>query len=104
MVRLEAIEKNMADLPSNTETTPLGTERRLIEQARREARAEPKEPLPQSIGPYAIIQFPREMLESLVRLSEYWDAAEPGKGYAEKAAEWRALNAPRTPPAQTPSE
>jgi len=23
-------------------------------------------------------------------LCESWDAAEPGKGYAEKAAEWRA--------------
>ena len=31
----------------------------------------------------------KEMLERLVRLYESWDAAEPGKGYAEKAAQWR---------------
>jgi serine/threonine protein kinase len=29
-------------------------------------------------------------LERLVRFYESWDIAEPGKGYAEKAAEWRA--------------
>ena len=29
-------------------------------------------------------------LEALVELYESWDTAEPGKGYAEKAAEWRA--------------
>ena len=27
----------------------------------------------------------------LIRLYESWDAAEPGKGYAEKAAEYRAM-------------
>lgn len=32
----------------------------------------------------------KEMLDRFVRLYESWDAAEPGKGYAEKAAEWRA--------------
>jgi len=26
----------------------------------------------------------------VVALYESWDAAEPGKGYAEKAAQWRA--------------
>jgi hypothetical protein len=26
----------------------------------------------------------------MVELYDSWDAAEPGKGYAEKAAEWRA--------------
>jgi tetratricopeptide (TPR) repeat protein len=32
----------------------------------------------------------QEALERIVRLFESWDAAEPGKGYAEKAAQWRA--------------
>jgi serine/threonine protein kinase/tetratricopeptide (TPR) repeat protein len=31
----------------------------------------------------------REALHRIVRLYESWDAAEPGKSYAEKAAEWR---------------
>ena len=31
----------------------------------------------------------RELLNRLAILYESWDAAEPGKGYAEKAAEWR---------------
>ena len=30
------------------------------------------------------------MIRYLVDLYESWDAAEPGKGYADKAAEWRA--------------
>ena len=30
------------------------------------------------------------MVERLIGLYDSWDAAEPGKGYAEKAAEWRA--------------
>ncbi len=34
-------------------------------------------------------QDKREMLERLVRLYDSWDAAEPGKGYAQKAAAWR---------------
>lgn len=43
--------------PANDETTPLDAERRLINEARREARRyEPKEHLPKSIGPYEIIQ------------------------------------------------
>ena len=29
-------------------------------------------------------------IEQLIALYESWIAAEPGKGYAEKAAEWRA--------------
>ena len=33
----------------------------------------------------------RTMLERLVRLYESWDSAEPGKGFAEKAAEYREL-------------
>ena len=28
--------------------------------------------------------------DRLVQLYEAWDTAEPGKGYADKAAEWRA--------------
>ncbi len=32
----------------------------------------------------------REARERIVKLYEAWDAAEPGKGYAEIAAEWRA--------------
>jgi len=31
----------------------------------------------------------KAMLERFVRLYESWHAAEPGKGYAEKAAQWR---------------
>ena len=31
-----------------------------------------------------------EALERIIKFYEAWDAAEPGKGYAEKAAEWRA--------------
>ncbi len=30
-----------------------------------------------------------EALQYIINLYEAWDAAEPGKGYAEKAAEWR---------------
>ena len=33
----------------------------------------------------------REALERVVKLYESWHAAEPGKGYAEKAAEWRTV-------------
>ena len=32
----------------------------------------------------------RRALPRIVKLYESWHAAEPGKGYAEKAAEWRA--------------
>jgi serine/threonine protein kinase/tetratricopeptide (TPR) repeat protein len=32
----------------------------------------------------------RRALERIVRLYDSWDAAAPGKGYAEKAAEWQA--------------
>jgi len=32
----------------------------------------------------------KESLERLIKLYESWHAAEPGKGHAEKAAEWRA--------------
>lgn len=32
---------------------------------------------------------PREALERVVNLYESWEAAEPGKGYAEKAAKYR---------------
>jgi hypothetical protein len=31
-----------------------------------------------------------DVINRLVALYEAWDAAEPGKGYVEKAAEWRA--------------
>jgi tetratricopeptide (TPR) repeat protein len=45
-------------------------------------------------------------VERLVALYESWDAAEPGKGYAEKAAEWRtrleATQTPKGPNAETP--
>jgi len=34
-------------------------------------------------------QRQRELVEQIVKLYVSWDAAEPGKGYAEKAAEWR---------------
>ncbi len=32
----------------------------------------------------------RKLVETIVKLHDSWDAAEPGKGYAEKAAQWRA--------------
>ncbi len=35
-------------------------------------------------------RYVREAGERVVRLYELWDAAEPGKGYDTKAAEWRA--------------
>ncbi len=42
--------------------------------------------------------FTVRTVERLVVLYETWDAAEPGKGYAEKADEWRAkLEATQTP-------
>ena len=31
----------------------------------------------------------RDALERIIKLYESWDAAEPGKGYDAKAAEWR---------------
>jgi hypothetical protein len=31
-----------------------------------------------------------ESLQRVIDLYDAWDAAEPGKGYAERAAEWRA--------------
>jgi tetratricopeptide (TPR) repeat protein len=34
-------------------------------------------------------RWPRQTRRHLARLYEEWDAAEPGKGYAAKAAEWR---------------
>jgi tetratricopeptide (TPR) repeat protein len=41
----------------------------------------------------------REALERIVKLYEAWDAGDPGQGYAEKAAEWRAgLEQPDAPP------
>jgi len=33
----------------------------------------------------------RQALDRIVKLYESWDAAEPGKGYADKAAEYRAM-------------
>ena len=33
----------------------------------------------------------RKTLRRIIKLYESWDAAEPGKGYAEKAAEYRAM-------------
>ena len=35
----------------------------------------------------------RESLRRIIDLYEAWDTAEPGKGYAEKAAEWQAKRA-----------
>ena len=32
----------------------------------------------------------RKTLERIIKLYEAWDAAEPGRGYADQAAEWRA--------------
>ena len=32
----------------------------------------------------------REALERVIKLYEAWDAAEPGQGHTERAAEWRA--------------
>lgn len=40
--------------------------------------------------PNIALQRVREAGERVVRLYELWDAAEPGKGYDTKAAEWRA--------------
>ena len=42
-----------------------------------------------------------ELTQAFVELYESWDAAEPGKGYAEKAAEWRA-KLPQTEETTTP--
>jgi len=45
-----------------------------------------------------------DALLALTALYEQWDAAEPGKGYAEKAAEWRAkLEDEGTKPRSHPS-
>jgi hypothetical protein len=41
--------------------------------------------------PYVNIPYKQRWLKTIVRFYESWDAAEPGKGYAEKAAEWRAM-------------
>jgi hypothetical protein len=47
----------------------------------------------------------REALERVVDFYETWDAAEPGKGYAEKAAEYRAaLSEMQTNPEGTDAE
>ena len=43
-----------------------------------------------------------EVARSLIAVYEAWDAAEPGQGYAEKAAKWRAL-VPSTQPADEPT-
>ena len=45
----------------------------------------------------------REAVERIVDLYEAWDAAEPGNGYAEKAAEWRA-KLPATQPVAVEGE
>ncbi len=46
----------------------------------------------------------REPAEWLVKLYESWDAAEPGKGYAAKAAEWRGKldETSKSPNVETP--
>ncbi len=41
--------------------------------------------------PFVGAQRKHAILELIVSLYDSWDAAEPGKGYAEKAAEWRAM-------------
>jgi len=46
----------------------------------------------------------RQALQRIARLYEAWDAAEPGKGYAEKAAQWRAKleETPKSQNVETP--
>ena len=43
-----------------------------------------------SVAPSLRAKRIRRDMQRISRLYESWDAAEPGKGYAEKAAEWRA--------------
>jgi serine/threonine protein kinase/tetratricopeptide (TPR) repeat protein len=43
-------------------------------------------------------------VERLVALYEAWDAAEPGKGYAEKAVEWRAMLPPKPSSPEAPAD
>ena len=50
--------------------------------------------------PGATALWKRAALERIVALYEAWDAAEPGKGYAEKAAEWRAKQTPTSQPSR----
>ncbi len=50
-------------------------------------------------NPDVLNERKREALERIIKLYEAWDAAEPGQGYAEKAAEWRA----KLPPAESPA-
>jgi len=46
----------------------------------------------------------QDALERIVTLYESWDSAEPGKGYAEKAAEWleKLEETQKSPNAETP--
>ena len=49
----------------------------------------------------------RHLLKEFIRLYEAWESAEPGQGYAEKAAEWRAklpVAAPQPASAPAPTE
>jgi hypothetical protein len=72
----------------------------LIEQERH-AEAEPLllEAYERMQPPQRQIIRKQQALERIVQLYEAWDAAEPGKGYAEQAAEWRA-KLPTTRPLQ----
>ena len=54
-------------------------------------------------NPEAPDERKREALERIIKLYEAWDAAEPGQGYADQAAEWRA-KLPTTQPASEPAD
>jgi len=41
--------------------------------------------------------YTADLLKAIINLYELWDAAEPGQGYAEKAAEWRTKLQPKAP-------
>jgi hypothetical protein len=52
----------------------------------------------QTIPSYSREARLRDALKRIVKLYDAWDAAEPGKGYAEKAAEWRSKLAESSTP------